>query len=532
MYDILLKNGIIVDGTGSAPFVSDIAVTDGKIVKISANIRGDAKEIIDICNQYVTPGFIDIHRHSDASILRENFGEIELRQGITTTLNGNCGLSIVPCPDNRKDMIFKYLKPIIGTVNIDSNFQTFSEYYEMLRHKSIPINFGSNIGNGTVRMAVKGFEKGNLTQEQIEKAHAFILDGIENGAFGVSMGVVYMPENCYDLNGFIEVLQPIKNTKIPIITHIRGEGDLLLKSIEEVILIAKSLNVPLHISHFKCVGKHNWGHLLEKAIELLDKARSDGMKITCDVYPYTAGSTQLVQLLPPEFLEGGMEETTNRLKDSNQRKKIKDILEKKQTKFENLLASVGWESIMITSLYKEENQKYIGMRVTEIAQLQNKDPYDCAFDLLVEENCDVSMVNFIVCDKDIETILKYEHSCIISDSIYPDGGIPHPRLYGTFTKVLCDYVRDRKVLTLPEAIRKITFLPSKIMNIVNKGLLKEGFDADITVFELKKLVNGSSYVNPKVLGKGFDYVIVNGIIAVKNDVLMKNNSGKIIMRGL
>ncbi len=530
MLETLIKNARIVDGSGAEVYSADIAIESGKIKKIAAEITAEAKQVIDAQKQYVTPGFIDMHRHSDAFVFKKGFGEIQLRQGITTTINGNCGLSIVPCPEKWKPDIFSYLKPIIGSVPQDRHFESFSEYLRVLEHEKLPINFGMHIGNGTLRMAAKGFEKGEMSKEEVAVAQAYLNDALSNGAFGVSMGVVYMPETMYDIDGFVEVLEPIRDSRIPLVTHIRGEGDLLVKSLEEVIEIARQLHVPLHISHYKCVGRHNWGHLLAKATELLDRTRDTGMNITCDVYPWTAGSTQLVQLLPPEYLEGGMEKTIERLKDPLLRRQCREILEVKQTRFENLLASVGWESIMITTVHTAKNQPYVGMRVSEIARLQGKDPYDCAFDMLVEEDCDISMVNFIVCEEDIETILQYPYSCVISDSIYPDGGMPHPRQYGTFPKLLCDYVRDKPLLTLPQAIHKITGAPAEVLSIPEKGLIKEGYDADLCVFDLNQLQNNATYVNQRGLGTGFSYVLVNGEIANDHDRFIHTGAGKVLRR--
>lgn len=530
MINLLIKNAVIVDGSGAEPYPAEIAVIDGKVARIAPKITADAEQVIDARKQYVTPGFIDMHRHSDAAVFKDGFGEIELRQGVTTTINGNCGLSIAPCPEKWKTDIFSYLKPIIGSVPKNRRFETFSEYLQVLENKKLPINFGMHVGNGTLRMAAKGFGKGRLIKEEAAAARSYLVDAIQSGAFGVSMGIVYMPENMYDLDGFVEVLEPIRNSKIPLVTHIRGEGDLLVESLEEVIEIARRLNVPLHVSHYKCVGRQNWGHLLAKATELLDRSREQGMQITCDVYPWTAGSTQLVQLLPPEYLEGGMEKTTERLKDPALRRKCREILEVKQTRFENLLASIGWESVMITTVHTEKNRPYVGMRVSEIAKLQGKDPYDCAFDMLVDEDCDVSMVNFIACEEDIATILKYPYSSVISDSIYPDGGIPHPRQYGTYPKLLCDYVRDKSVLTLPEAIHKITNGPAQVLSIPGKGLVKEGYDADLCVFDLKNIKNNATYVSPRGLGTGFSYVLVNGKIANDHDGFLNTGAGRVLRR--
>jgi N-acyl-D-aspartate/D-glutamate deacylase len=530
MIDIAIRNGCIVDGAGGKPYMADIGVDKGKIVRIAEGMDLPAETVIDARNHYVTPGFIDAHRHEDAAVFREDFGEIQLRQGITTTINGNCGLSAVPFPKKRRSAIAGYLKPIIGVLPPDKEFETFSDYLGLLETERLPVNFGMHIGNGVLRMAVKGFEPGKLAKEEVRGIHRYLEDALENGAFGVSMGVVYMPETLYDHQGFMEVLEPLRGKAIPLVTHIRGEGNLLEESLREVITLAEELEVPLHISHYKCVGRKNWGRLLEKAAETLRQARERGVRITLDVYPWTAGSTQLVQVLPPEYLEGGLGKTAERLRDPALRRECAAILKKPQTRFDNQIDLIGWENIMVSSAQTEKNQVWVGKRIAEIAAERNCDPFDAAFDLLAEEQCEVAMINFIACEKDIETIMQYPESLIISDSIYPPSGNPHPRLYGAFPKLLREYVFDRKVLPLETAVYKITGGPAKVFAIQGKGLLKEGYDADITVFDPAKIANHADYLRPRRYGTGFAAVLVNGVLANDHDRFLKSRAGKVLRR--
>ncbi|MDR2535141.1 MAG: amidohydrolase family protein [Treponema sp.] len=528
MIDLVIRNGCIVDGSGGKPYAGDIGIDQGKIVSIAKNIASPSLKQIDAHNAYITPGFIDVHRHEDAAVFSPDFGELQIRQGITTTINGNCGLSIVPCPPDRRAEITQFLKPIIGNVPGDKEFDCFSAYLGLLETQKLPINFGMHIGNGAIRRAVKGFASGKLSKEEIQKAHRYLEDAVENGAFGVSLGLVYIPENLYDFQGCLEVLEPIRGGTIPLVAHIRGEGTLLVESLAEVIALAEELHIPLHVSHYKCVGQKNWGHLLEKATASLNLARERGLRITCDVYPWTAGSTQLVQVLPPEYLEGGLAKTAERLRDSTLRRECTEILKAPQTRFENLVELVGWENIMVSSVQTPKNQSCIGKRITEIAEERNRDPFDAAFDLLVDEGCDVAMVDFITHEQDIETIMGYPESVIISDSIYPAGGKPHPRQYGTFPKLLAEYVRDRKVLPLETGIHKITGGPAKVFAVPNKGLIKEGYDADLVVFDLERIENHATYLDPCRFGTGFTAVLVNGNLANDQDQFLGCDSGKIL----
>ncbi len=531
MHDFIIKNCQVVDGSGSPPFLGDIAIADGRFERVAPAIDEPAAEVYDAGGMFATPGFVDIHRHSDAFVFRPDFGEVQLRQGITTTINGNCGLSIVPCPAAFRTEILAYLKPIIGTLPDGASFETFTEYLDAVRRLDLPLNFGMLVGDGTLRAAAKGYAPGPLTKDEVAAVHRYLEDAIAAGAFGVSMGLVYAPETYYDLPGFLEALAPLRGTDIPLVTHVRGEGTMLLDSIREVIAIARGLGVPLHISHFKAVGAINWRHMREKAIELIENERAAGMDITVDVYPWEAGSSQLAQVLPPEFLDGGLAEATRRLKDPAERARCKAILTGPPAGFENQVKLLGWENIMVGSVKTDKNKDCEGKRITEIAAMRGTDPDDACLTLLAEEDCEVSMINFIACDDDIEAIMKLPYAYIISDSIYPDGGKPHPRQYGTYPKLLADYVRDRKVLHLEEAVRKCTSAPAEGMRIAGKGRIQEGYDADLVVFDLDCVQNHATYLEPRGLGTGFSLVLVNGRVANRDDAFVNSAGGKVLVRG-
>lgn len=524
----LIKNGNIVDGCNTPAFKGDVLIADGKIVKIGKNLQEADATVIEAEGKYVTPGFIDIHRHADANVFLENFGEIEIRQGLTTIVNGNCGLSIVPCPKEHRDEIFDFLKAIIGEVHSEKEFDDYKSYMAVLSEYKLPINVGMLIGDGTVRAAVKGYETGKLSEEELSKVQEYIDSSLRDGALGVSLGIVYAPEYNYDLEDFVKVLAPMTKYKAPLVTHIRGEGDIFKESIEEVIEIARRLKVPLHISHLKCIGKRNWGHGVKTVLSLIDKAREEGMDVTCDVYPYTAGSTQLIQVLPPEFLEGGFSEITKRLQNKEKREELTQILKTPSSHFENLVSSIGWDNIRVTTVQTEKNRKYTGKSIAEIAKMMNKDPYECAYDLMVDENCNIAMVDFITSEEDIRTIMKYPYTSIISDTVYPEGGVPHPRMYGTYPRILQKYVREEKVLTIEEAVYKMTALPASLYHFETKGKIKEGMDADLLIFDLNQVETKAVYDDPRRLATGFSYVFVNGEMAVKDDCYLGSRTGRLM----
>ena len=521
MYDLIIKNGMIVDGSGSKAFPGEVAVKDGKIAAVKNHIDEPSVKAIDAKGHYVAPGFIDMHRHADAAVFRDNFGELEVRQGITSIINGQCGLSIVPCPSERRSEMFNFLNTIVGSVRPDIPFNTFAEYTAQVKKQHLPINVGCCIGNGAVRMATAGFANGKLTEKQIRIAQDHIRASIEAGALGVTLGLVYAPENQYDIQSLVEVLQPMRDFDVPLATHIRGEGRTLHDSQREVIAVARALGVQLEFSHFKSTGKAFWGEFITKALEIVESAQAEGLRVTIDAYPWTAGASQLYQYLPPDYQDGGYDAACARMADPVQRAKLTDILKEPQEYFENQMYNVGWENTMITGVSKPENKQYVGLTVTQMAEKMGKDPYDAAYDLLIDEHCNVGMINFISNEADNERIIQKDYCSIISDSLYAEGGLPHPRVYATYPRVLSTFVREKKILTLESAIRKITSQPAAVYRLGSKGLIKEGMDADIVVFDLDKVDSKATYINPVQFPTGYDYVLVNGVVVVKDDVMDK-----------
>ena len=529
MLDILIKNGLVLDGTGDHEFPADVGLKDGRVAFVGADAP-EAAEVIDAAGKYVTPGFIDIHRHADAEMLRPGFGEQEIAQGLTTIVNGQCGLSISPCPAPYKDEILDFLAPVIGGVDHSLPLETTREYFRLVEGRELMINVGHCIGDGVCRMAAKGFEPGAVSDAEYDRIHEVMREGLDAGALGVTTGIVYAPETCYDADGLVRAMEPMRDYGVPLVTHIRGYGDILHKSLDEIIEVARRLEVPLHVSHMMAVGRQNWGVGLNEALAKLDRARQEGMQVSCDVYPYTAGASQLIQILPPWYQEGGVPKIIERLSDPALRRELVETLKKPSDRFENLLYSTGWDALLITTLGLEKNQQYVGRTVSEIARMQGKDPYDCAFDLLIEEQCKVTMVIFITDERDIVNILRYPFASVISDSIYPSSGLPHPRAYGSFPKVLGEFVRDRKLLELPQAVRKMTGEPAKLYRIGKKGLLREGYDADVCVFDLDAVGCDADYVDPKRYATGMSRVIVGGRTAYADGRFVCRSGGRLIRR--
>jgi N-acyl-D-amino-acid deacylase len=354
-------------------------------------------------------------------------------------------------------------------------------------------------------------------------------EALQAGAIGLSLGLMYAPGSYTPREELAELCSVLSRYGGLLATHIRGEGNSLIPSVEEIIWIAEKSGVPLQISHLKAVGGGNWGSVT-RAMELIERARSRGLDVTCDVYPYTAGSTSLTTLLPPWTLEGGVSRTLGRLGDPASRKRIKAELGQEQDNWDNLVASTGWDSVYVSSLSKDHDAKLAGKNVVEVSEARGIDPEDCMMDLLLEQDGKVSIVFFHMAGSDVEQVIGWERSLIASDSLHDQAEKPHPRLYGTFPHVLARYVREKKLLSLEEAVRKLTSFPARRFNLGKRGLIAPGYAADLVVFDPETIQDTSTYEAPKHYPEGISQVLVNGTRALESGALLETGEGKVIGR--
>jgi len=523
-FDYIIKNGNIIDGSGTPAFKGDVGIKDGKIAAVGSLEEAYAATVIDAEGKWVTPGFIDIHRHGDMAAFRDDFGELELKQGITTMLNGNCGMSAAPI--NEKNAA--YMEPVIGKPEAKADTSGLEGYLKSLEKQGIAVNCGMLAGNGTVRSALFGYSEVKGEQEN-HKLCREIEKQLEAGAFGVSLGLGYAPECFCSTKDLIRGLEPLRNLDYPIAVHMRNEGDGMVEGVNEVITIARELKAPLHISHFKAIGKRNWHKNMPAAIKLIDDARSEGVDISFDVYPYTAGSTQLMHVLPPEFIEGGVEETICRLINKEKRKLLGERLET-GVDFENIVGMMGWENVLMTGFHRNENSVFEGLSIEQAAKHMGISPLDCLCELLASEDCSIAMIDYITCEEDIAMALQHPCASVISDALYPLGGNPHPRLYGTCSRIIERYVLELGVLTPEQAVQKMSLSPAKAMRIANKGCIKEGMDGDINVFDPNCIHETATYTDPRNCSLGMEYVFVNGKPALWNKTVVKDRSGRVLRR--
>ena len=527
MFDILLRGGTVIDGTGRAAFAADIAVKDGKIAEVGHLPRADAGSVVDCTGLTVTPGFIDIHRHADGAVFRPDFGEWELRQGLTTIVSGNCGLSAAPFGPANAGAIRSYLQPITGTLPPTLESATLAGYFRSL--PALPVNVGMLVGAGVLRADAAGYQLTALADGHYAAIHRAMERALADGALGVSLGLGYAPECFYSTAELIRALQPVAGTKIPVTVHMRQEGGGVAASVEEMIAVARALDCPVHISHLKAMGRDNWGKKIPQVLALLERARNEGVAVDCDVYPYTAGSTQLLHILPPDYLSGGMEAVVERLRDTEVRRRLAERIES-GVGFDDIAKLAGWDGIYLTSLHCPEDHPYQGHNLMEIAALMGQDPLSCCCELLAREHGQITMIDFMASEEDICAILRSPLSCVISDATYPTEGMPHPRVYGTFPRLLQHFVREKGALTWEQAIHKMTGRPAQRLRRAGKGVLAAGMDADLCVFDPEALRETGTYQEPCRMAVGMDTVLAEGVPLLEQGVLTGARPGRIIRR--
>ncbi|MBQ9612569.1 MAG: amidohydrolase family protein [Lachnospiraceae bacterium] len=535
MQTILITGGIVYDGLGNPGKPADLYLEGGKISRIgetgSLN-EEDADLVIDAAGKAVTPGFVDIHRHHDARLLNDpGFGITELRQGITTAVSGNCGISMVPRPsDSRKaEEYYAFEEPVMGPVDCNGPV-TYDDYLEAAGRVSLPLNTAAMIGTGAVKICVKGFSDTPYTQQELEEARVMIENALKAGAPGISLGIMYLPECYSSTDEFAYILEPVGRYGRVITTHIRGEGDSMVSSVAEVIEIARKARCALEISHFKSVGMKNWRKDIYSAIDLIEKARAEGMDVTCDFYPYEGGSTALTTMLPPVFVAGDMKKALEKLGTPEGVEEFRRTSRVLYENWDNFCVTLGWERIIISGINRKENEKYLGMTVTEAADQYGFDDAEAfAAYLMHSENGKTAIINMSMCQDDIDVVAKLPYSNIISDSIYAETDTPHPRMFGAFPKVIREYVRERGLLTMEEAIRKMTSQPAARMKLQGKGILREGMDADVLIFDPDLFTDHATFADPAQYAGGLDWSIIGGTVVVDHDEVVNRSAGKLLL---
>ncbi len=538
-FDILIQDGLLIDGTGAKPRSGNIALTDGKITEIGLKLDCGAETIIDASGLVVCPGFIDMHSHSDTVLPFDNRLESTLRQGITTSVIGSCGFSLAPVNEERIELLQKEFDIFTPPgASIDISWRTFGEYLQRIEDLKISSNIIPLVGYGAIRIAGgPAYEDRIPTAEEIAEMRRYTSEAMESGAFGMSTGLIYPPQVYASTQEIIEVAKVVGEHGGLYFSHIRGEGATVGKAVQEVIDIVKGARcVGGQIAHHKIAGKRFWG-MSKETLKLIASANTRGISVTCDQYPYNRGSTSLISLLPPWVHEGGIDELLLRINNAETQKRIRSEIEE-ETNWENIVEEAGWEKIFISSVKTEKWKDIEGLSISEIARIRNySDEFSVLFEMLLDEHAEVMMTMESMGQEDIERIMKSEFTMIGTDGagVSPTGilsfGKPHPRHYGTYPRILGRYVREKGLMSLEQAIYKMTGFPAKRLNLVDRGTLQEGNWADIVIFDPDTIIDNSTFLDPHRFPTGICHAIVNGEIVVANDEQLNLLPGRVLKRG-
>jgi N-acyl-D-amino-acid deacylase len=528
-YDIIIKNGTVVDGDGDKGYIADVGIRDGKIIRIDKNISANATSLIDATDQVVAPGFIDILSWASGPIVYDGEVQSVVCQGITTAIFGE-GWSMGPV----NDAVREEMRSMWKEYDIKYDWKTLADYLNFVEKQGTSVNIASFVGATTVRLYVLGNEDRLATPEEMKQMKDLVRQEMEAGALGVATSLVYTPAFYADTDELIELSKVAAEYGGIYISHIRGEGADLLNAMNEFLTIAEKANIAAEVYHLKAAGKENWGKL-DEAISLIEEARERGLDITADIYPYTAGATGLDAMMPPWSKEGGTSELVKRLKNKTTREKIKKEILTSTSGWENFYWMAGGGAGILVS-YLSKNKEYQGKSIAEIARSMKKDDIDTIFDLLIEENGFGGGIYFLMSEENIEKKMKlpWVSFCTDEDAYKPTGLMskrnPHPRAYGTFPRVLGRYVREKGVLTLEEAVRKMSALPAERLGLDDRGKIKEAMDADIVIFNPETVIDKATYTEPHQFPEGINYVIVNGKIVVKDGTHTGAKPGKALFK--
>ncbi len=537
MFDVLIVNARILDGTGNPWFYGDIGVKRDKIEAIGdlsgakggngATAAPAAKVTIDAGGLVAAPGFIDIHTHSDLPLMVSGEGHAHIRQGVTTNVIGNCGTSLAPLTDASAAAMRTERGQDFP--DIDYGWRTLGQYLDRLEQQGISLNVAALVGHGSVRGAVMGYADRPPTAAELLRMKDLVRGAMEDGAVGLSSGLVYVPGSYAATDEVVELARVAAEYGGIYSTHIRTENNTVLDSVAEAIDIGRQAHLPVEIAHLKAMGRHMWGKSVD-ILAMLDAARAEGIEVTADQYPFAASATGLGAYLPGWAHVGGAAALRARLRDPAERARMRHDIENGTS----MWRGVGWENTMITRAVQEE---YEGKMVSEIAKTQGKDPFDAAFDLLESNPGRVSIVFFTIGDEDLERIMAHEAVMVGSDSscIAVDGplgrGVPHPRTFGSFVRVLGHYVRDVGNVTLAQAVRKMTSMPARKLGLFDRGLLRSGMKADVVVFDPATVGDRATYTDPKQYATGIVHVFVNGQHTIRNGEHLGTMAGEVLRCG-
>ena len=526
MLTFIFERASVYDGSGRAPYVADVAIASDRIAVIGELSERDAVSRIDCRGLALAPGFIDVHSHSDENWLISGATQGKIVQGVTTEVGGNCGSSSAPL----HGYALERKRDGAKRIGVDVQWSSFDEFFREVERNGVTLNVASLVGLGTTRACVAGPANRRLEREEQRAQEALVREAIEQGALGVSSGLIYEPGRYADLGELTDCATAARAAGAPLYaSHIRDEGDRLLEAVDEALDVGARADVMVQLSHHKAAWRRNWGKV-HVSLERIDRARTAGRAVACDVYPYVAMWTDLDTVLPDDVRAGGPQQTLERLADPRTAAAVQLAL---NLRFEQR----DWHDILVTDVRTERNAELTGLRIDEIARRRGTSPPKAVIDLLREEGLDVQCAFFAMQEDDVATVLSASFCAVASDasargfSGVTAIGVPHPRTFGCFPRVYRRFVRARKTLTTEEAVRRMTSLPADLFSLRERGVIEENAYADLVVFDPKRIGDRATYEHPYVPPEGIPHVCVNGELVLHNYIATGATPGRVLRGG-
>jgi N-acyl-D-amino-acid deacylase len=546
-FDLLIENAQIVDGTGQPAYPADIAINNDRIIAIGEFTR-KAATTINARGLTVMPGIIDPHSHADLIFPLDPKKQTELMrcklaQGVTTTIIGNCGLGCAPIANKETEETLRAINAWMTPEAIEWKWRTFGEYLNYLESNGLSLNVAALVPHGPVRISAMGLAKGEPSDSQMRQMRRMVERAMKDGAIGLSSGLIYPPGMYSSFNELRSLAEIIAAHDGVYTSHIRGSSELLIPAASELLEIGRRTGVRVHHSHNEAVGREHWAKI-DDELSNLDRYEREGVRVSFDMFPYTAAATMMIAIYPPWALEGGVDHLIERLRDEKLRERIGRDIERKTPQWppwlrngwpHNLVKATGWGSIYIGYVASRKNKRYENRNLVELGKLTGKTPFDAVSDLIIEERGQVSMLIFEVSgERDDRSLLnklaRHHLGAFCSDAEDYGRGLPHPAAYGAFARVISKFVREDKAFTIEEAVRKMTSYPAQIFGLKDRGTIRPGAYADLVVFDQGHVNDRASYEKPRREATGIELVIINGRVALENHQLKDNLPGSVIKR--